>query len=494
MHDHRTSRDDVFTRIADVFETTHLAGAFRCAARLQSELPHPRELDRNTVLVAYGGGKDSSYMLTFVRVVQLLLGRVYGSTFRMRVVTNRHAGMPRAVMENIDRAYRALGLYADPACELLLADGDELRPFDVDLPHHPDIVRRNRTDILMTGHRTGGDARPTFCNACNLSMVNSFGIAAAYRGGVDLVVTGDSEAEQRAYYLWVRRLARRLGHRPGRSRGFQGFLAAANAIAVEYFRGIHGAESDEHRVAAEVNERLRFFSIYDDTEYASGAHWKTLADLLGFEFDELAFSFTESDCGNPGLMAHLRGLKSERVYGRAYRDGIWEYVDFAVGLMRDKEFPEHLIEIVNARYADDGAIAHMRELMDGYALDAYGLTEEQLVCMVHSPFASEGAGLEAYLHAELPQLADRAGQIRTLLDGTTEPEEPAGPLTETLERISGLSLESLCALYKSPLPRTPADGASDLIGVILEGDPHKATIETRHRPDGPVVRELISGR
>jgi hypothetical protein len=29
-----------------------------------------------------------------------------------------------------------------------------------------------------------------------------------------------------------------------------------------------------------------------------------------------AFSFTESDCANPTLMAHLRGLKCERLYGR----------------------------------------------------------------------------------------------------------------------------------------------------------------------------------
>jgi hypothetical protein len=169
-----------------------LEGATRCAVRLYAELRDREHLERNTVLIAYGGGKDSSYMLAFVRLVQLIIHRIYGRTFRMRVATNRHAGMPRAVMENIDRVYRALGLFGDPDCELLVIDGDRVSVFDVDLPQSPDVVRRNRTDILMTGHRTGGDARPTFCNACNLSMVNSFGLAAGYDGGVDLIVTGDS--------------------------------------------------------------------------------------------------------------------------------------------------------------------------------------------------------------------------------------------------------------------------------------------------------------
>jgi len=53
-------------------------------------------------MVAYGGGKDSSYTLAFVRAMQLILFRVHGSTFQLRVATNRHAGMPRAVLENVD--------------------------------------------------------------------------------------------------------------------------------------------------------------------------------------------------------------------------------------------------------------------------------------------------------------------------------------------------------------------------------------------------------
>lgn len=468
--------------------------AIRCAERLHSSLPGERGLDRSVVLVAYGGGKDSSYTLTFVRAMQLILFRLHGSTFRMRVATNRHAGMPRAVMENIDRVYRALRLAEDPDCELLLIDGRQVQPFDVDLPQAPDVVRRNRTDILMTGHRTAADARPTFCNACNLSMVNSFGLAAGYGGGVDLIVTGDSQREQRDYHLWVSRLAKRFGLQPPADQrsGFKGFLAALDNISQAYFADIHGPDAAdaiaEHAITTEVREGLRFFSIYDDTAYASGDHWELLTDYLGFGFDDIAFSFTESDCGNPALMAHLRALKCERRYHRSYADGLQEYVDFAISLMHKKEFPAQLVQLMRDRY--EGAADRMRAAMDEYAMDAYGLTEEQLVAMVYAPFAEKGAGLEAYLRAEQPDLAADAGAVRELLDGCGA--HPA--LAARLERITGLSVDQLRVLYRSSLRTSAGAGSAELIDAILEGDPHKEVIQTRHSADGPLVPELLSGR
>ncbi|MGE5830053.1 MAG: hypothetical protein ACM30G_17085, partial [Micromonosporaceae bacterium] len=350
-------RDQAFLELRAAMPPANLEAALRCSARLQAALPHPEELERNLVLVAYGGGKDSSYTLAFVRAIHLILHRVHGRTFRLRVATNRHAGMPRAVMENIERAYTALRLREDPDCELLLIDGNEVTTFDVDAPQREPVVRRNRLDILMTGHRTLADGRPTFCNACNLSVVNSFGLAASHGNGADLIVTGDSKEEQRQYTYWVGRLARRLNPtaRPARTTGIGRVLSQVDIIARSYFADIHGPDATEaiaeRRVQADVPERLQFFSIYADTHYASGDHMELLTGFLGFQFDDMAFSFTESDCGNPALMAHLRGLKCERVFQRSYDEGMDEYVEFALDLMRKKDFPPALVEMMGQRYA-----------------------------------------------------------------------------------------------------------------------------------------------
>lgn len=497
-------RDQAFLALRAAMPSANMDSAFRCSVKLQAALPDPRRLDRNLVMVAYGGGKDSSYTLAFVRAMQLMLFRVYGNTFRLRVATNRHAGMPRAVLENVDREYRALRLTTDPSCELLLIDGNEVNPFEVNAPQREHVIRRNRLDILMTGHRTFADGRPTFCNACNLSVFNSFGLAAAYGEGADVIITGDSQEEQREYAVWVGRLARKLapGKRaaaptPSRN-GLGGLLSRLDNIAHTYFTDIYGADAaemlGERRVTTDVPARLRFFSIYSDTAYTARDHLAFLTGFLGFEFDDVAFSFTESDCGNPALMAHLRGLKCERVFRRSYDEGLDEYVRFALDLMRKKDFPPELIERMRQRYEGPDAVARMREVVGGYAMETFGLTEEQLICMAYSPFAGSGAGLDEYLSREHPALAGQTSEIRALLAGGAGLDDE-GKLAAELARISGLELSHLRVLYSSPVKRLgPGGSGLAVIDAVLAGDPHKAVIRTKHAPDGPDTVEQISGR
>ncbi|WP_234384715.1 PqqD family protein [Streptomyces sp. MMG1121] len=446
------------------------------------------------MLVAYGGGKDSSYTLSFVRAMQLHLADRHGQPFTLRSATNRHAGMPRAVMENIDRAYRALGMLTDPACELLIVDGTTVSPFRVDAPPSPLVAARNRLDILMTGHRTCADARPTFCNACNLSMANAFGVAAAHGTGADVIITGDSAQEQRAYTAWINRLARQVPHpdRAPRGSGFPQVLGALDDVARAYFRDIHGSDAAaseaEHTVRSCVPPTLRFFSIYGETGYDAGSHWDLLTRHLGFVFDDLAFSFTESDCANPALMAHLRGLKCQYVYGRGYHEGLEEYTGFALALMRRKEFPQTLIDVMAKRYADAAAHEVLRDRVNAFARDAYGLDEEQLICMVHSPFTAGGRNLRRYLACRAEDLVGQEPAIHELLCASAdEPQGHRSALVAKLEELSGLRLHQLQILYAGEM--RPA-----LVQSILRGDPHKGSIRTRHTPEGPEITETISGR
>jgi amino acid adenylation domain-containing protein len=493
---------DPYEELRDALSTEEVDAAVAAAARLRAHLAATGGVAGRTVLVAYGGGKDSSYALAFARLMQLVTLRIYGETFRMRVMSNRHTGMPSAVMDNIDRVYRALRLYDDPACELLCVDGDTVSPFRADLPLPADLVERNRADILMSGHRAAGDGRPTFCNACNLNMVRSFAVAGAYQDGVDVIVTGDSPEEQRAYLNWINKVARafKIGAKGSSRQGFNRVLELFDGIAREYFTEIHGASGSDtvlQGIPHDMKKSLTFFSIYQEANYASGSHWEFLTEYLGFVFDDIAFSFSESDCGNPGLMAHLRGLKSEHRYGRSYSEGLSEYVDFAIGLMRDKDFPERLIEMIRQRYAGPDGVATMRTAMTRYSEEAYALTEEQLVCMTYAPFVDEAAGLAEYLAAEQPDLADRAGDIRRLLaDGSAAADRDRDhELGRRLETMSGLTLGQLSVLYRRPsLSSDPGAAADNLLSVVRAGDPHKSVIDTRRGPAGPTVPELISGR
>ena len=469
------------------------------AQRLEQTLAsQSKRIQDCTVMVAYGGGKDSSYMTAFVRLVQIHLSLSMGQTFQLRVITNRHAAMSQAVMDNVHRVYTALGCDVDRDVETYVIDGHRIRPFARELPFPDDVRERNRQDVLMNGHRFGADARSTFCNACNLSMVNAFGIGAAHKNGVDAIVTGDSLREQRSYIAWTRQMAKRFRvPRPKEGPSFAGFMKTMNGISQAYARdlwGGDGAHVEDRQIFDRVNSQLRFFSIYQDTSYAAGDHWEFLVDFLGFQFDELMFSFSESDCGNPSIMAHMRGLKAQYVFGSSYEDGIREYVDFGLEMMKQKDFPPRLIRQMQARFDSPAKVRKFREKLDWYSKASHRLNEEQLICLVHAPFVDRGKGIRAWLESTGSNLVVRERNIHQLLGDIGAENDDV--LVKTLERMSGLSLSELRRLYR--LERVPnlldPRASGHALAQVLVRDPHKRQIVSKHSTEGPSVEEIISGR
>ncbi|THB83384.1 hypothetical protein E1N66_15945 [Pantoea allii] len=469
-----------------------IESAQRCSVRLLAALPHQQKLENNRVLLAYGGGKDSSYMVAYVRYIQGLIWQQKGSTFHLRVSTNRHAAMNQSVMENIHRVYQALVMHDDEWAECLVVDGLLIRPFACDLPMPESVRQQNRNDVLMNGHRFRADARSTFCNACNLSMVNSFGLAADYNGGVDLIITGDSPQEQAAYVAWARHLSR-LFDAPvaDKSRGFSGFLQTLDGVAARYFSDVYGADqlTPAHRITHQLARDPLFFNIYQDTAYEAGAHWTLLSEFMRFRFDELMFSFSESDCGNPTLMAHLRGLRAETLLQRHYAEGIREYVRFALGLMVKKDFPPALIDEMAARYQDDDAIRQQRQRAADFAMQAFDLSEDQLICMIYSPFLAQGANLGHWLSQQ--QIALEEAAIRDLLEQRSEDVALAQQLTQ----LSGLTLTQMRHCWQSRPVSSLLEGKStDPLSRVLRFDPHKAVIQVNNGVLNDIVTEIISGR
>jgi hypothetical protein len=487
-------RTEWLNALSDAMGPTLIDEAVRCSARLLAVLDGPQPLSSRVVMIAYGGGKDSSYLTAFVRYMQLSIWQMLGETFQLRAVTNRHAAMSQAVMDNIDRAYRALGMLRDPMVSAVVVQGDSVWRFRRELPFPHAVARRNREDILMNGHKFHADARPTFCNACNISMLNAFGIGLAVDGGADVVITGDSKFERRAYYKWVSSLSRRLGlPKLDRQEQFRGFLKAIDDVSHYYFGEVYAEQAGpdvDGRVFWNIPKDPAFFSIYEDTSYDVGSHWNVVVDLLGFRFDELMFSFSESDCGNPSLMAHIRGLRAESLLAGSYHAGVREYADFGYWLMAKKDFPERLIEQMRARLANEAQIDLFRKTITRFASDTYRLHDTQLACMIHSPFSDRGARLTRWLESCHPYLLPRDAEIRAMLGGA--PAEPY--LRNVLEDLSGLTLENMQRLHRSSSVPNMGDARAETIplSAILKRDPHKRPIATSDANRAPT--EYISGR
>ena len=447
------------------------------------------------VLVAFGGGKDSAYTVAMLRAAQLSIAARGPATFRLRVGTMRHAGITSAVMGNMDRCYSALFLHDDPRVELLVIDQQYVQIFESDLPFSLAGRDQNRSDLLLGGHLTAGDARTTFCNRCYLGMADFLARAACWGSGVNAVISGESPKEQKQYATWIMRLARHGGEKvdPWHTLGFSEALSVIDRVGRAYYAQLYGDEAEPsadnrpavypYRAAAPT-----LLTTTDLMGFRAEEHWGLLTDFLGFRFDDLAFNFSESDCANPLLMAHLRGLKAEFIEGRAYSDGIAEYLQLAAGIMRRKRMPARLIKQALAAYDSPEKIDDRRQLAEGYGQEAFGLGETQWVCLLFSPFVDAGARLEDFLRRYHPGMLVGLGDLHKTLAGQLSPDLVAHWLVD----VSGLSLKGLQSLYGKRC--VDFSDQRSIIARVRASDPDKQRVSTVDPHTGLQTTELISGR
>jgi hypothetical protein len=445
-------------------------------------------------LVPFGGGKDSAYTLAFMRAAQLSIACRAPGTFNLRVATMRHAGITPAVMNNIHRTYSALFLYDDPRVETLVIDNQYTQAFEPDLPFSTAGREQNRSDMLVAGHLSAGDGRTTFCNSCYLSLADFLGRAASSGTGVDAVVSGDSRREQKRYGTWLARLAQTAGQGggPWATQSLGAALRLAEAIGQAWQQELYGgADSDQPQRPAPPVARAAtptLISIADLVSCKVEDHWNLLTEFLGFRFDDLAFSFSESDCANPLLMAHLRGLRAQYLQQRRYADGIAEYLQLATLLMRRKQMPQRLIDQAMAAYEGEERLGARRELAASFAQEGFGLGEAQLVCMLFSPFVDEGRELEGFLRRCHPGMLVALPDLHKAMQGGSAPEQVLQWLTD----ISGLSIQGLQNLYRKQ--RVDFGDERSIIARIRACDPDKGRVRTPDAQSGQVVREVVSGR
>ena len=184
----------------------------------------------------------------------------------------------------------------------------------------------------------------------------------------------------------------------------------------------------------------------------------------------------------------MRGLMTQWVQGRTYAQGIGEYLQLAEALMRRKKMPQRLIEQALGAYAGEEAIALRRELAGNLAMDAFGVSEGQLICLLFSPFVNEGRGLEPFLRRCHPGMLIALPDMHKALQDLPAPEQ----VVQWLVDISGLSLEGLQRLYGKTL--VDFDNPESIIARIRAADPDKQRIRVVDPQTGVATRLLLSGR
>ena len=418
--------------------------AERSLARLERQ-SRSRSLTASHVLLPFGGGKDCSWTLAYLRLMQLMLLARGEGTFQLHLLIMLSPGTPHGVFANISNVFSALEIDASEDVHVFATslNGEPVRLAPGSLgEQHREVFRQ---DILISGHLARGNGRETFCYACNFLVMNAIArYVTAQDGELDFVVTGDSNAEFTGYWKWVQKTASRFGlERIARGRASWASLFGKLAeINDSYYLRLMGPEAltNGSPYVFPHLDRQSFhapesFQVFVETSYEFWTHDEFMRGFLGFELRPDAFNFTESDCRNPLLMAHLRGLLAE-FEGRGYVDGVREYTRFATVIMRQKQYDDSMITRALAPYRDEARILYQREQAEEFARASYGLAPSQLAGMVASPVTDGAARMHDYLRWRFP---DEAAALAPVLERYLEcfrralSEEPAAS-DEELER------------------------------------------------------------
>ena len=443
------------------------------------------------VLVAHGGGSNSGQCLALVRAAQLSLAVRHTHTFVLRVATYRHSGMGRAVMENIERGFAALSLHDDPRVELLVVDDQQVQAYDPLASLSSATRLRNRTDLLVNGHLSGGDGRASLCHGCYLARADFYQRAMAWSGGVQALVSAQSPMRQRRYLAWGLRVARQagLGARVAGDGGGESALEVIGHLGEAYYRQLYGEKLNTRRLPRPRRKPFVHLVPMDDLlAVAPEQHWRLLVEFLGFRFSAQALGFSETACANPALMAHLRGLHAEQVQRRSYADGVGEYLRAARQLMTRKGMPGHLVDLMLSAYDDPYKLQERRALAEEHARSSYQVGEMQLVCLLFAPFVDNGKGLATYLQRCHPQRIDSLAQVHQVLQGSRADER----LAHWLATISGLPIQALRRLYGQRAANAP--GPQSLIARLRASDPDGARVQTLDPVTGQPRTERVRGR
>ncbi|WP_407309117.1 hypothetical protein [Pseudomonas sp. nanlin1] len=374
------------------------------------------------VMLACGAGKTSMVTLAFLRAAQLSLAARNQDTFRLRVASYHHAGMPEGDFARLCTSHGALFLQDDPRVELLQVDDFEVQPFDSRAGLADRARLANRMEILYSSHLFGGNV----ANALQGYQYHGFSQflqrALGWQGGVDAWVVGDPPGRRARYLAWGRREAKRCGQRWPYTDGYNdsAFLEAFDACLpssrpwLAHYRPV---------LPGSVGQRGRPVRVVpvDDLLAGPAAQLHRLVNSFIAPPTASTVMPARGRWCDALLHGHLQGLRAEHLQARPYAQGLAPYV----WLGEPQSSP------AQRRYLADYVFAH------------YRLNDTQQQCLLFAPFVNHGQALEAYLQHAHPGMLVVLPYLHKALRDKPTPDQ----VVQWLEDVSGLPIEALRHLY-----------------------------------------------
>ncbi|MBZ9783015.1 hypothetical protein K9857_15905 [Pseudomonas sp. REP124] len=418
------------------------------------------------VLAVQNGSRDNCYALALLRAAQLTIASRAPSTFRLRVASLRLNSSHPAALDNVHRSYNALFLYDDPRVEVLMVDNREVLAFDHAAPISPAGRATNRTNLLMLGHRRAWDGLFDLWDDCYLASGEFHAQISRWNHGVDALISCDSPRQQKQYHEGVRRAAIKAGlhfssqHKPD-STGFFPLLDELGNQGYQRFYSEEGQLPWRPVDQFETCRRATVIDIHDMLVSNREERWPLLTEFLGFKPDELSAHLSDNEHVGLAVSAHLRGLQACFVEDSTYEDGVAEFLQRALVMIRRKHLPERLCEQAVEAFGNPLTLAELRARAAAEAQRSLGLSEAQMVCLVYAPFANKASQLERFLRQCHPGMLVALPDLHRAMQGYPVADQ----ILQWLVDVSGLSINFIAKLYRMPrlpIPEgRPVDASGD---------------------------------
>lgn len=369
------------------------------------------------LLVVHGADARSVRLLAFLRAAQLSIALRARETFRLRVMVTALPACNQETLELHERCFNTLFLHDDPRAELLMIEGQALVPFCKRAVTSSEPWAHARESMLLFGHLTQGRPEALLGSRLHLQLADALHGALVCVDGASALVTVIPERQRRRFLAWSRRCLRLAGE-PIATAPYLCLASTAEALARLHALVNIPADAPEPSVRAPgLDSPLRVMAV-DDLMHPTDedTQLERMLGVLHVGAQCLATPMPYFDIAALGYLRRLRQNLLQRA-GSSTRLAL-----------KDRDSVGHLPACVQTpeRF-----------------LQTSGVSEQQLVCMLHAPFVEQGRRLADYVHTCHPAMRVALPYLHRALQGKPCPE----PIKQWLRDVSGLSLVQLKVIY-----------------------------------------------
>jgi hypothetical protein len=373
--------------------------------QLRTVLPRP-QLSENVLLLFHDGTQACDKQMAYLVAMQQEMKDSYNETFHLRIAfINWYPGEKTSMLHLISNSNLASAFYGN-SIEFVALFNNQVLAFSPADEVKPKELVSIRDQIMLSIHRNGIDSSPIIYDPSDPIFTSRLNRFINFGNPANVIITNPLPVQTDLYPFNI-------------FQNRKGFNFPKNSI---------------------------FFPVPGDATLYIPKPDVLYDHYVKLSRNALLFDFCEKG-NDPALLAHISGLKAEKLEDDKYVSGFNRYIEKSYGLMQKMGYSPDFINRERAACVDPRKVRLIRKNLKHYANRFYDIERAHTICLVYQPFIGQGNHLHQFLKQEHPFLLSKERLIRRILSEGAGAILEHASLAKRLEKISGLTISQLQSLY-----------------------------------------------